>query len=169
LFLETAQQAAATADVETIFVLGEPVAGHATFFQLLAADPIDQVPVDPGEHVVVLPYSSGTTGLPKGVELTHANLVSNLAQTAPLSTATEDDVVLAVLPFFHIYGMQVLMNGVLFHGARTVTLPRFDLAEFLSVIQSQRVTRVAAVPPIVVALAKHPMSSAAAPSATAWC
>ncbi|HEU4321251.1 MAG TPA: 4-coumarate--CoA ligase family protein [Acidimicrobiia bacterium] len=157
LFLETARRAAANSSVETIFVLGEPVDGYATFFQLLAADPIDQVRIDPRQHVVVLPYSSGTMGLPKGVELTHFNLVSNLAQTAPLSMANEEDVVLAVLPFFHIYGMQVLMNGVLFHGARTVTLPRFDLAEFLSVIQEHRVTRVAAVPPIVVALAKHPM------------
>ena len=124
---------------------------------MLAADPVDQVPVDPASHVVVLPYSSGTMGLPKGVELTHRNLVANLAQTDRLSTTGPGDVVLAVLPFFHIYGLQVLMNGVLFHGARTVTLPRFDLAEFLGVIQEHRVTRVAAVPPIVVALAKHPM------------
>ncbi len=157
LFLETATAAAAETGVSEIYVIGEPVEGHGSFFGLLAADPVDQVEVDPASHVVVLPYSSGTTGLPKGVELTHRNLVANLAQTSALSNTAEGEVILAVLPFFHIYGMQVLMNGVLFHGASTVTMPRFDLAEFLRTIQDHRVTRVAAVPPMVLALAKHPM------------
>ena len=157
LFLEVALDAARSARVETIFVLGEAGEGSRSFFELLAADPIDQVVVDPGRQLVVLPFSSGTTGLPKGVELTHRNLVANLAQTDGLATTDEDDVILAVLPFFHIYGMQVLMNGALFHGARAVTMPRFDLAEFLGLIQTHGVTRVAAVPPIVLALAKHPM------------
>ncbi|HXV70796.1 MAG TPA: AMP-binding protein [Acidimicrobiia bacterium] len=157
LFLESALEAAASSGVETVYVLGEAREGSRSFFELLAADPIDQIEIDPGEQVVVLPFSSGTTGLPKGVELTHRNLVANLAQTEALATTTEEDVILAVLPFFHIYGMQVLMNGVLFHGARIVTMPRFDLAEFLALIETHRVTRVAVVPPIVLALAKHPM------------
>jgi acyl-CoA synthetase (AMP-forming)/AMP-acid ligase II len=156
-FLEHAMRAASTAGVDRVIVVGEPDQGAHSLFDLLAADPIGQVAVDPDEHVVVLPYSSGTTGMPKGVQLTHRNLVANLSQTEPLSTTGEDDVILAVLPFFHIYGMQVLMNGVLFHGARVITMPRFDLAEFLQTIQGHRVTRVAAVPPIVLALAKHPM------------
>ena len=156
-FMEQASTASGEAGVGTIFVLGESVAGTRSFFELLAADPIDQVEIEPADHVVVLPYSSGTTGLPKGVELTHRNLVANLAQTEPMASTNEQDVVLAVLPFFHIYGLQVLMNGVLFHGARSVTMPRFDLADFLGTIQGHGVTRVAAVPPIVLALAKHPM------------
>lgn len=157
LFLDPALAAASKTGIEQVFVLGEGGDGVRSFFELLAADPVDQVDIDPADHVVVLPYSSGTTGLPKGVELTHRNLVANLAQTAPLSTTNEDDVILAVLPFFHIYGLQVLMNGVLFHGARTVTMPRFELADFLGLIQEHRVTRAALVPPIVLALAKHPM------------
>jgi len=157
LFLETARAAAEGTGIQEIFVIGD-TAGARSFFELLLADPIPrQVEVDPAEDVVVLPYSSGTTGLPKGVELTHRNLVANLTQTVPAATVDEDDVILAVLPFFHIYGMQVLMNGVLFHGAKTVTMPRFDVAEFLQIIQDHRITRIAAVPPIVLALAKHPM------------
>ncbi|MFZ0013226.1 MAG: AMP-binding protein [Acidimicrobiia bacterium] len=157
LFVETVREAAEDTQVEAIYVLGEPIDGYRSYFDLLAADPIEQVPIDPASHDVVLPYSSGTTGLPKGVELTHRNLVANLAQYEPMTTSGEGDVILAVLPFFHIYGMQVLMNAAVYLGARVVTMPRFDLAEFLTYIQEHRVTRVAAVPPIVLALAKHPM------------
>ncbi|MCQ3812496.1 MAG: 4-coumarate--CoA ligase family protein [Acidimicrobiia bacterium] len=122
----------------------------------LMGDPIPQVEVDPHDDVVVLPYSSGTTGLPKGVMLTHANLVNNIEQCASSIASQSSDVVLAVLPFFHIYGMQVLMNDQLHHGATLVTMPRFDLAHALSLIERHQVTRFFAVPPIVLALAKHP-------------
>jgi acyl-CoA synthetase (AMP-forming)/AMP-acid ligase II len=69
----------------------------------------------------------------------------------------EDDVVLGVLPFYHIYGMLVIMNYSLMIGATIVTMPRFELPTFLRLIQDHRVTRVNVVPPILVALAKHPM------------
>lgn len=156
-FLESGMDAVAESGVETVFVLGEAGDGYRSFFELLAADPIDQVAVDPADDVVVLPYSSGTTGLPKGVELAHRNLVANLAQYDSVTTVDENDVILAVLPFFHIYGMQVLMNAVLHHGAKAVTMPRFELGRFLRLIQEHRVTRVALVPPIVLALAKSPL------------
>ena len=124
--------------------------------QSTLGDPITQVEVDPLNDVVVLPYSSGTTGLPKGVMLTHANLVNNIEQCVSSVASQTSDVVLAVLPFFHIYGMQVLMNDQLHHGAKLVTMPRFDLAQALSLIERHQVTRFFAVPPIVLALAKHP-------------
>ncbi len=124
--------------------------------QSLMGDRITQVEVDPHNDVVVLPYSSGTTGLPKGVMLTHANLVNNIEQCVSSVASQTSDVVLAVLPFFHIYGMQVLMNDQLHHGAKLVTMPRFDLAQALSLIERHQVTRFFAVPPIVLALAKHP-------------
>ena len=124
--------------------------------QSLMGEPIAQVEVDPHDEVVVLPYSSGTTGLPKGVMLTHANLVNNIEQCVSSVASQASDVVLAVLPFFHIYGMQVVMNDQLHHGATLVTMPRFDLAQALSLIERHQVTRFFAVPPIVLALAKHP-------------
>ncbi|MGH3650365.1 MAG: AMP-binding protein, partial [Acidimicrobiia bacterium] len=156
-FVESALAASEASGVEEVLVLGE-AGGARSFSELAAAEPLTtDVPIDPAEDVVVLPYSSGTTGLPKGVQLTHRNLVANLVQYESISSVTERDVILAVLPFFHIYGMQVLMNGVLHCGATTVTMPRFDLAEFLRIIEERGVTRVAAVPPIVLALAKNPL------------
>ena len=119
--------------------------------------PIAQVEVDPSSHVVVLPYSSGTTGLPKGVMLTHRNLVANLVQVEDALSIEDGEIVLAVLPFFHIYGMQVLLNEFLSRGATIVTVPRFDLEQCLSIIQERKITRLFAVPPIVLALAKHPL------------
>jgi acyl-CoA synthetase (AMP-forming)/AMP-acid ligase II len=109
------------------------------------------------DDVVALPFSSGTTGLSKGVMLTHRNLVANIAQTLGAAELADDEVVIAVLPFFHIYGMQVMMNTALRAGATIVTMPRFDLPQFLQLHQDYRVTRSFVAPPIVVALAKHPI------------
>jgi len=116
-----------------------------------------QITVDPATHVAVLPYSSGTIGRPKGVILTHRNLVANVAQALPVLQGTADDRVLAVLPFFHIYGMTVLLNIALYVKAALITMPRFDLTEFLRLIQDERATYIFIAPPIAIALAKHPL------------
>ena len=105
----------------------------------------------------VLPYSSGTTGRGKGVMLTHRNLVANLCQVAPVFQLDENVRILAVLPFFHIYGMTVMMNNGLALRATVITMPKFDLAEFLRVISTHRASVVYIAPPIAVALAKHPI------------
>jgi acyl-CoA synthetase (AMP-forming)/AMP-acid ligase II len=123
---------------------------------LIGQDRAEQVPVDP-DDVVALPYSSGTTGGAKGVMLTHRNLVANIAQSLGASPVRQDETMIAVLPFFHIYGMQVLMNAGLRVGATIVTMPRFDLAQFLEAHQRYSATRTFVAPPIVLALAKHPM------------
>ena len=119
------------------------------------ADP-PSVTINPATDVVVLPYSSGTTGFPKGVMLTHRNLVANLVQIDAIETRDLRALV-GVLPFFHIYGMVVIMNFGLMRGATIVTLPRFELEPFLRVLQEWPIALVHVAPPVVVALAKHPV------------
>jgi acyl-CoA synthetase (AMP-forming)/AMP-acid ligase II len=116
--------------------------------------------IDPARQLAVLPYSSGTTGKAKGVMLTHRNLVANLEQSIRLIGVEAADRVLCVLPFFHIYGMNVLMNGGLRQRATLITMPRFDLAEFLRVIADHHASFVFIAPPVAVALAKHPLVDA---------
>lgn len=155
LFLETAKAAAEEAGIEDIFLIGP---GDAPSITTLMGQPLtEQVKVDLENDVVVLPYSSGTTGFPKGVMLTHRNLVANIEQTAAHLPLGEDEVAFAVLPFFHIYGMQILMNLMLARGITVVTVPRFDLPQMLELTQKHEITRLYLVPPIVLALAKHPI------------
>ena len=107
------------------------------------------------EDIAVLPYSSGTTGLPKGVMLTHRNLVANLLQ---LQAMEHPDLraLVGFLPFFHIYGMQVILNYGLMHGLTIVTMPRFELELFLKTLQEWPVKLAHIVPPVAIAMAKHP-------------
>ncbi|HUL84631.1 MAG TPA: AMP-binding protein [Actinomycetota bacterium] len=158
-FLERALPAAAAAGVERVFLLGaEGVEGTESFASLLApgAEPVRLGAVDTATAVAALPMSSGTTGFAKVVQLTQRNLVANVLQSDAAIDITEDDVMIGVLPFFHIYGLTVLVNLALRKGATVVTMPRFDLEEFLTLLQEHRVTFACLVPPIVLALAKHP-------------
>ncbi len=143
-----------TASKELITV--HPHETHRSLDELLG-DEIEQVAVDLRQDTVVLPYSSGTTGLPKGVMLSHHNLVSNLVQINAALGYEEDESALAVLPFFHIYGMQILMGSLLAEGMTIVTMPRFDMEQTLQLIQEHRITQYFAVPPIVLGLAKTPL------------
>jgi acyl-CoA synthetase (AMP-forming)/AMP-acid ligase II len=147
--------AAARAGADEIYVLGE-AEGARPFEDLFGPPLAEHVPVGP-DDVVALPYSSGTTGLCKGVMLTQRNMVANIAQKLAGLQIRADECLVAALPFFHIYGMQVLMNCGLRAGATIVTMPRFDLEQFLRLHQDYRSTRSFTAPPIVLALAKHPM------------
>ncbi len=137
----------------------ESARGQATVgFNELLDEPAAhvKVPIDPTD-IVTLPYSSGTTGLPKGVMLTHRNLVANILQVDASSHYLHDrDTTIAFLPFFHIYGMVVIGLSGLWSGATLVVMPRFDLETYLRLVEQHRATLLHVVPPVVVALAKHP-------------
>ena len=155
--VEKCAEAAQGTHVREIITFGE-AAGATDFATLLThGTDVPHVDIDPARDLVALPYSSGTSGTPKGVMLTHRNLVANLCQmTGAASIIEERDILMGVLPFFHIYGMTVILNGALVQGATTVTLPKFELDLFLATIQKYRITYANLVPPIVLALAKHP-------------
>ncbi len=156
-FIEKAREAAEAAHIEELFVFGE-AEGAQPFASLLESDGNPpKVEINPREDLVALPYSSGTTGLPKGVMLTHYNLVANMRQMDGLDYFHRYDILLCVLPLFHIYGLVVVLNMGLHLGATIVTMPRFDLEQFLGTIQKYRVTLSHIVPPIVLKLAKDPV------------
>lgn len=118
------------------------------------------------DDVVFLPYSSGTTGLPKGVELTHTNIISNSemltvktgCSTVVLPTTdTFQDVLPCVLPFFHIYGLTVTMISKLQQGCKLVTLPAFRPDTFLNSLTEHKGSVLHLVPPIIIFLSHHEM------------
>jgi acyl-CoA synthetase (AMP-forming)/AMP-acid ligase II len=114
------------------------------------------VPIDPADDIAALPYSSGTTGMPKGVMLVHRSIVAQLKQIDAIESV-EMPALLGVLPFFHIYGMVIIMMHGLMRGATIVTMPKFEFEPFLKVLQDWPITSAHIVPPIVVALGKHPL------------
>jgi acyl-CoA synthetase (AMP-forming)/AMP-acid ligase II len=158
---DKAEAAARLAGIEEIFVFdneGEQVQGATPFSALLSSDgKFPPVSISPREDLVALPYSSGTTGLPKGVMLTHHNLVANMCQMDGLDYFTGDDTLICVLPLFHIYGLVVVLNMGLYQGATIVLMPRFELEPFLKLLQDYEITLAHLVPPIVLALSKHPI------------
>ncbi len=154
--LDTAREASEGTRVREIFVFGE-AEGATPFAELQvegAAPP--EISIDPREDLVALPYSSGTTGLPKGVMLTHRNLVSNIEQARTALEVSSDDTLLGLLPFFHSYGLLCLMSSGLRLGSTVITLSRFDLEQFLETLEKYRITFAHLVPPMILALTKHP-------------
>ena len=135
---------------------------EGSFWGLLESAPATppSIAIDPKNDLAALPYSSGTTGLSKGVMLTHYNLSSNVRQftrrQGEEATLSESDVILTHLPLFHIYGMNVLMNGAIGVGATQVMMGRFDMDEFLSLISDQRVSVLFTVPPVGLGLTQYP-------------
>ncbi len=153
---DRALEAAEKSSVEQVITIGDTQRAIPYTALLGSEKYTDEVSINPAEDIAALPYSSGTTGLPKGVMLTHSNLVANIAQTESVEHVA-DDVTIGILPFYHIYGMTVIMSTVLRNGATIVTMPRFDLEHFLHLMQENEVTVAYLVPPIILALAKHPL------------
>lgn len=127
------------------------------FAALLAPTEPSPVQVDPARDVALLPYSSGTVGLPKGVQLTHRNLVANLVQCQAVLPLHRADTLVAALPFCHIAGAFATICLALSAGATVVTILRFDLEQYLGLIEHHRATMLLVAPPIVAALAYHPL------------
>ena len=125
-FLTAAREAAGQAGCDDVLVLGEGE-GATPFAELFEhGDDPPEVAIDPDSTAALL-YSSGTTGVPKGVELSHRALIANVMQTDTVLSLDTRDVVLAVAPFFHALGFAILMNTPLASGATVLSLPRFDL------------------------------------------
>lgn len=156
---ETAVKGAEDAGIapEQIVVIDDDGAHPSLAGLLSESHPAPEVTIDPGEHIAVLAFSSGTTGAPKGAMLTHRNLVANTCQIHDLLPVDPGAPIQAVLPMFHIYGLTVLMHLGLYRRAAVVTMAKFDLEEFLRIIQDHRIRVSFVAPPIAVALAKHPL------------
>jgi acyl-CoA synthetase (AMP-forming)/AMP-acid ligase II len=146
--------------ITSLFVIGESEAA-VSFASLLNQGNIPRVrphelPVDPRTDLAMLPYSSGTTGFPKGVMLTHRNLVSMLCQMEANDAFRESDRLVCVVPMYHLYGLHIVVNLGLSQGATIVTLPRYDLHQFLATLEEYEITIAPLVPPLVLTLSRAP-------------
>ena len=112
--------------------------------------------VDPESDVALLQYTGGTTGVSKGAMLTHYNLYSNAAYVSMRLPVRRDDVSLAVLPLYHIYGMTAAMNASFYAGARVVLLPQFHVEEVMKTIEKLKVTCFCGVPAMYIAINSNP-------------
>ncbi|KAK4488910.1 hypothetical protein RD792_004700 [Penstemon davidsonii] len=144
-----------------LMCIDAPLENCLHFSELTSADERDMpaVKINP-DDVVALPYSSGTTGLPKGVMLTHKGLVTSVAQQVdgenPNLYIHSEDVMLCVLPLFHIYSLNSVLLSGLRVGAAILIMQKFDIVPFLELIEKYKVTIGPFVPPIVLNIAKSP-------------
>ena len=155
--LDKVVDGAARAGVAETFVIGSGP-GATPYTELVAGPPLaTPVAVDPTTALAALPWSSGTSGKPKAVMLTHESLVAQLHQFVAVQHHQVGAVHMAVLPFFHIYGLVLILLASLWRGCVLIVLGRFELEPFLASLARYRVTLAPVVPPIIVALAKHPL------------
>ena len=181
--LETARKACAKVGIvdENIIVIGEgrdpsSRSKHWTSIRNISgATRYRAAKIDAENDLAFLVYSSGTTGKPKGVELTHMNMVSNVQQVQateggwlswngekslpgiPDAPRPQGDKILACLPFFHIYGLNALIHNPLYTGVHVLVLARFEIEKFCRLVQDHKVTFSYIVPPMVLLLCKHPV------------
>jgi long-chain acyl-CoA synthetase len=148
---EPVLEAAGAVGVEAVTV------GPAMPEALMDADPPGAPVERSGEDLAVILYTSGTTGQPKGAELTHANLAGNCRTTAEtLTENTADDVIMGCLPLFHVFGLTCGLNTAVLKGSLLTLVPRFDGARALSVIDRDRVTIFEGVPTMFAAMLHAP-------------
>jgi long-chain acyl-CoA synthetase len=162
---EEASKAAETVGIECISVSPDD------FTDLLAAhEPATDVADREPDDTVVLLYTSGTTGQPKGAELTHANLAGNARTTAEtLLENSTDDVIMGCLPLFHVFGLTCGLNTAVLRGSTLTLIPRFDGAKALSVIERDKVTIFEGVPTMFSAMLHSPDAEKADVSSLRLC
>ncbi|XP_071104843.1 uncharacterized protein [Haliotis cracherodii] len=163
-FITTVEQAVKSSEilqhsVKNIIVIGQAY-GYRSLATLLEDDGKafpENVDISSND-VMLIPYSSGTTGLPKGVMLSHRNIIANTLQlNATMRMEPGRDSLLGVLPLFHIYGLVVSQICSTTQGAAYITMPRFIAHDFLTAIKHNQITYLHLVPPLVLYLAKDPI------------
>ncbi len=155
--LERATPGFEDANTEHLLVCGDEAGASRSMETLLAAaPPIAEIPDTSPDDTAVLLYTSGTTGRPKGAELTYFNMLFNAEVASRLHGTDDGTIALAVLPLFHSFGQTVIQNGTLIRGGTVVLLPRFEAKAAMVAIETQRVTFFAGVPTMYFALLHHP-------------
>jgi long-chain acyl-CoA synthetase len=167
-FLEHAQAGFARVDLCRHLVVAKadpadvsaPEGAHSMTALIGAGEPVVELPDTMPDDTAVMLYTSGTTGRPKGAELTHFNMFYNAEYSATkLMRFSTETTALAVLPLFHSFGQTVIQNGVLAAGGTLVLLPRFEPVLAFELMQAHRVNLFAGVPTMYIALLNHPMAS----------
>lgn len=167
LFAEPARQGAAAAGVPVVTAGGE---GEGTLAALAASEPLPALHATSPDDTAVILYTSGTTGKPKGAELSHSNLLLNCAVVVPkLLPLAADEVALATLPLFHSFGQTCIQNTMISLGATFTLLPRFTPEDALGVVQRDRVTLFAGVPTMYFGILNHEGADAFDTSSIRWC
>ncbi|PNS19024.1 4-coumarate--CoA ligase-like 7 [Sphaceloma murrayae] len=165
--LDVARKAAQKVGIEdeNIILIGDEKDpnGHFKHFtsvrNISGATRYKKAKINAEKDLAFLAYSSGTTGLPKGVMLSHKNIVSNTLQVTAgeVKNLSSKDSILAFLPFFHIYGLTVILHQSMYNGYLVSVMPRFDIEDFCKFIQRDKITFSYVAPPVVLLLAKHPI------------
>ncbi len=133
-----------------VAISGEPQSSESGWADLVAGEPGETPPLLDPEKLAVLLYTSGTSGRPRAAMLTHRALLANLAQVAAVEPPMMhgDDVVLGVLPLFHVYGLNAVLGGILWHRARLVLVEHFDPTTVLDLIEDEAISVVPVAPPV---------------------
>ena len=155
-FLKTAQAAVDECNREVKIAIIDKMDGIPCLNDLMGNPQHEQTPIDLETHVAALPYSSGTTGLPKGVMLSHQNLVANIDQFLTMLPTSPGEAAVVFLPLFHIYGLNALLSPYLASGGCIVTMPRFDFDLYLKLVAQYKTPKLWTAPPVALGLTQHP-------------